>query len=144
MFQHYFYAVFFDRFFFLFVEIDIEIDDVMMTFVENCFEMKTITIIDVVVLIETVIRIEATFLIENDVAAKIDVSITVEIIKNNCKKTSTNLNAIVKNFLSRRVDDLLIRFVLFFLINSRCSNFFIKFKQLFKYDINLYSLNFEL
>ena len=120
MLQYHFYAFFLDRFLFFFVEteIDDETDAVVITFVENCVEIKTIAI---------VMLINVTILIENG-----------------CIKTSMNLNVFVKDFLSRRVDNLLINAALFFLINSRCSNFFIKFKQLFKYDINFYSLNFEL
>ena len=61
-------------------------------------------------------------------------------------KTSTNLKiVVVKNFLFRRSTiDLLINFFLFFFVNSRCSNFFINFKQSSKYNNNFHSLNFDL
>ena len=75
-------------------------------FVENCDAVKIDVVInEVIVSIKTVLLIEATFLIENDVVAKIDVLIITEIIENDCKKTSTNLKTIVKDFLSRRIDD---------------------------------------
>ena len=113
MLQYHFYAVFLDRSFSFFAKIDvIVIDVVKMMLVESCD------------------------------AAKIDVTVITEITENSCKKTSTNLKTIVKDFLSRRsTNDLLTNFVLFFLASSRCSNFFIKFKQLFKYDMNFHSLN---
>ena len=149
MFQHHSYAIFFDRSFSFFAEIDVIIIDVVkMMFVEDCDAVKIDVVVnEAVISAETILLIEATSIVESDVVEKIDVSIIVkivEIIENDCKKTSTDLKAIVKNFLSRQIDDLLINVTLFFLINSHCSNFFIKFKQLFKYNINFHSLNFDL
>ena len=119
----------------------IVIDVVKIVFVENCDTVKIDVIVilnEMIVLTELIVSIDVVVLAE----VNADVKTPTLSIEGDCKATSTNLN-VVRNFLFRRVDDLLIRLILFFLVSSRCSNFFTKFRQLFKYDKNFHSLNFE-